>query len=38
MEYYVAEKREQSTDTCYNVDESQNFMLSGRSQKQNCIV
>lgn len=31
-------QKEQTTDTCYNVDESQNFMLSGRSQIRNYII
>lgn len=32
VKYYAVIKKEQSTDTYYNIDDSQNVMLSVRSQ------
>lgn len=34
MKYYSVLKKEQAIDTCYNVDDFNNIMLSGSSQAQ----
>ena len=37
MEYYPAMKNKKGPDTCYNVDELKNIMISERSQLQKSI-
>ena len=38
VEYYLALKKEWSTDTCYNMDELWDFMLSKRTKLQRTTL